>query len=139
MISLDSLGWFLITAGIMMLIIGCAFGSIRLIRAERKSREIERKMGFNREISELNFRDKSGILNTVRIIVDHDIEDDATPEDIRDMSIDNLLHNHTFSEGSMEKIQQFIFSAQAVRGMREHGLEPDEVITKMLKASGRMA
>src|SRR6266705_3887521 len=106
--SLEFLGWFLISAGIAMLVIGCAFGSIRLILAERKSREIERKMGFNREISELKFRDKSGVLNTVRIIVDHDIEDDATPEDINNMSIDNLMHNL----GSIEKIQQFIFSTK---------------------------
>ncbi|SRR6266581_7696327 len=150
--SLEFLGWFLISAGITMLIIGIGFWIMELRYKRKVINDAETFIqkhpyaisenpfkGIGREVSELNFRDKSGVLNTIRIIVDHNIEDECTPEDINNMSIDNLMHNHTFSEGSMEKIQQFIFSAQAVRGMREHGLEPDEVVTKMLKASGRMA
>jgi len=145
--SLEFLGWFLFGSGISMVIIGICFWLKEFIQVSwtaKANHNLKGQESFindksNREISELNFRDKSGVLNTVRIIVDHDIEDDATPEDINNMSIDNLIHNYPCSEGSLEKIQQFIFSVQAVTGMRKHGLEPDEVVTKMLKASGRMA
>jgi len=45
---------------------------------------------------------------------------------------------HQVSEDAMGKVQEFVFSPNAVRDMRRNGIEPDDVVTRMLKASGRM-
>jgi hypothetical protein len=73
---------------------------------------------FSQQISELTFRDVSGKLSTVRIIVDPGA-DDETPLD-----------------GNSE---QFIFSPKTVERMRNAGVEPDDVVTRILRESGRIA
>lgn len=100
-----------------------------------------------KEISELSFRDKHGVMNTVRIIIDHDMADMkvGSKQDMEGMlrtgeagTLSDLMAGHKVSEDAMGKVQEFVFSPQAVRDMRSSGLEPDEVVTKMLRASGRM-
>jgi hypothetical protein len=96
------------------------------------------------ETSELMFRDKDGVLNTVKIIIDHALDD--IPEHARQElqefasagSMEDLIAGHKIEEEDMNRVQQFVFSPRAVADMRRAGLEPDEVVTKMLKASGRM-
>src|SRR6266478_4538415 len=94
--TFEYIGWFMISAGLSMLIIGIAalFYTIirrRMIAAnnqklvsfiERLKSEadlikdkIEKDHKIGREISELVFRDKEGILNTVRIVIDHGLDD----------------------------------------------------------------
>jgi hypothetical protein len=125
--------------------------ALRLAEQGKESRRIEREKEGGREVSELSFRDKDGVMNTVRIIIDPDLE---VPEEDKKMikaimagerapdyqcgSINDLLSGCKIEEQAMERVQEFVFSANAVRNMREDGLEPDEVVTRMLKASGRM-
>lgn len=121
--------------------------------AAKTKKEISAKS--TREISELIFRDKDGVAQTVRIVIDHDIDDMMTDEDkknvkalltggkstdpdIRTGSMDDLLAGCKVEEAAMAKVQEFVFSPKAVRDMRLAGIEPEEVVTKMLKASGRM-
>ena len=97
--------------------------------------------GSGKEISEMTFHDKEGNLNTIKIIIDHDLPDVSLPdrEKFKEMVLKGEAGRISeVPEKAMEKIQEFIFSPQAVRDMRRVGMEPDEVVTKMLKASGRM-
>lgn len=82
-----------------------------------------------KEVSELMFRDKNGMLCTVKIVIDH-----AIPSNLHD-----LLGNHRISEDATSQVQEFIFSPKAVAEMRENGVEPDELVRQMLRAAGRIA
>ncbi|SRR6266446_1465085 len=157
---LEFIGWFMISAGLSMLIMGITglcYKIVRrriIIKSNRKlmafieklklesdliKHELENDHKSGRETSELVFRDKDGILNTVRIIIDHDLDDLAT-SDKEELKAMLLKTDGTITDtGSpMNNIQEFIFSPQAVRDMRLAGMEPDEIVTRMLKASGRM-
>lgn len=135
---IESIGWFFIGAGAMALVLG-VFSLFRLIFLRIRTRkframikqlkEVSQELSYgleylnnNRidhlkpEVSELTFRDRYGALNTVKII------------------IDPLMNYGTSSTTEDE----FIFSTKAVEEMRAYGIEPDEAVTKMLKASGRM-
>lgn len=104
------------------------------------------KTGY-KEVSELSFRDKNGEMTKVRIVIDYDLADLSKPDmqtfqamvDSGEAgTLGDLMDGHKVSEDAMGKVQEFVFSPQAVWQMRSSGLEPDEVVTKMLKASGRM-
>lgn len=107
-------------------------------------------LASEKEISELMFRDRHGELCTVKIVIDHGLDRNLTDEDkarIRDMiisgdagagTLDDLLHNHVVTEEEVGKVKEFVFSSDAVHKMRMAGMEPDEVVTKMLRASGRI-
>lgn len=98
------------------------------------------------EISELTFRDKDGQLCTVQIVVDHSMN--AMPSDdemskIMDMVKDGQdelsVIKNIIPEEDMRKVQKFIFPYDVILQMKASGLEPDEVVRKMLQASGRIA
>lgn len=104
---------------------------------------------ISKEISELTFRDKDNQLCTVKIVVDHNLDVKLTDDDkarMREMieqgenagTLDDLLTNHVVTEDRAGQVQEFVFSSMAVQRMRQAGLEPDEVVTKMLRASGRI-
>lgn len=162
---LEALGWFLLGAGSAITII---FGvpiiamTVRHMKNKKKFGEyVETLKGFSeklakmneersKETSELTFRDKDGKLCTVKIVIDSRLDDTLTPEDkerMRQMilsgessgSLDDILANHKITEGEMDRIQQFVFSAHTAEQMRARGIELDEVVRKMLKASGRIA
>lgn len=166
---LESLGWFILGAG--MAITAIVFIAIPIeIMKRRKNQKFgvfieELKNSVDdavaqgveppplpesKEISELTFRDKDGRLCTVKIVIDHNLDGNLTPDDksrMRDQiksgdagagTLDDLLYNHVVSEDSVGQVQEFVFSSMAVRHMRQAGLEPDEVVTKMLRASGRI-
>ncbi len=164
---LEYIGWFMISAGLSMLIIGLAFLFYTIVRRRIIARNNRKLMAFieklklesdliknelennhkaGRETSELVFRDKEGILNTVRIIIDHDLDDIASnEEELKAMilkgkteAMTDLISGHNITEDHIGKVQEFIFSPQAVRDMRLAGMEPDEIVTRVLKASGRM-
>lgn len=153
--------WSIVAAGMLgvgIAILGFSIGALLYkYRSKRKfkkflegiksaSEEIVKEKS-KKEISELSFRDKHGVMNTVRIIIDHDMADMkvGSKQDMEDMlrtgeagTLSDLMAGHKVSEDAMGNVQEFVFSPQAVRDMRSSGLEPDEVVTKMLRASGRM-
>lgn len=155
---MSDLGWFMLSAGLALLSVGVTVLTQQWLLRRRKKRfdrfvesikaageEIVKEK--KKEISELSFRDKYGVMNTVRIIIDHDMADMkvGSKQDMEDMlrtgeagTLSDLMAGHKVSEDAMGKVQEFVFSPQAVRDMRSSGLEPDEVVTKMLRASGRM-
>jgi hypothetical protein len=165
---IELIGGFFIGAGIVMVGYGCVImfmnwrtkrnfarflERIRDMAAEEVTRQVS---GGERgkEVSELSFRDKDGVMNTVRIVIDPNLDATLTDEDKEEVksvlsgnvspnmqvgTMDDLLKGHKIEESAMEKVQEFVFSSKAVRDMRSHGIEPDEVVTKMLRASGRMA
>src|SRR6266581_6033925 len=147
-------GWFLMGAGVAILGIGI-YHLVNAIRLKRRMLSFIERMksdapefikdqiekGSGRETSEMTFRDKEGVLNTIKIIVDHDLPDVPfrDREDFYSMVVKGETGRiNDIPEKAMVKVQEFIFSPQAVRNMRRDGIEPDEVVTKMLKASGRM-
>ncbi len=164
---LEFVGGFLISAGISLVLMGISYWCSILIRrrivaaSNRKlmafieklklesdliKHELENDHKAGRETSELVFRDKEGILNTVKIIIDHDLDHLASnEEELKSMilkgetgTMTDLISGHNITEDHIGKVQEFIFSPQAVRDMRLAGMEPDEIVTRMLKASGRM-
>jgi len=146
----ELIGWFMISSGLSMLIIGLCVLFYTIVRRRIMIKRNHKLIAFierlkseadlikdkiesgqsGREISELVFRDKEGNLNTVRIIIDHDL-DGPYP-----LLTDLVSEDDNISEVNMK--QEFIFSPQAVRDMRLAGMEPDELVTRMLKSSGRM-
>src|SRR6266404_3243093 len=154
MVPLETLGWFMLGAGVTSLAVGL-FHLVNIIMMKRRmlsfiDRIKEEAPEFikdqadktsGKEISEMTFRDKEGRLNTIKIIIDHDLPDLCLPdrEEFKGMVLKGEAGRISeVPEKAMEKVQEFIFSSQAVRDMRKVGMEPDEVVTKMLKASGRM-
>src|SRR6266446_6446664 len=161
MFPLEALGWFMLGAGMTSLAVGL-FHLVNIIMMKRRMLSFIDKIkeeapeflkdqaahiekgkgnGTGKEISEMTFHDKEGNLNTIKIIIDHDLPDVFVPD--REKFKEMLLKGEAgrindVPEKAMEKVQEFIFSPQAVRDMRRVGMEPDEVVTKMLKASGRM-
>ena len=161
MMPLEAFAWFMIGSGTVMLgralyLIWGIWKRRRFIKllkslkkvsasSEGKLKELADKLITSKiggqEISEMTFRDKDGHLNVIRIIIDHDLPDISLPD--RDEFQSMVLKGEAgkineVPEKAMDKVQEFIFSPQAVRDMRRAGMEPDEVVTKMLKASGRM-
>lgn len=96
-----------------------------------------------REVSELSFRDKDGKLSTVKIVVDASLDNFGIDSEQfqRLMAegdggpLEELLHANS---DKIETTEEFVFSAKSVRNMRMIGLDPEQIVTKMLKASGRM-
>lgn len=161
-IMLEIVVWFVIGFGFGFIAAGCFVWFLNW-RSTRKFQKFLRRLKEtvdekvrqkdNREVSELSFRDKDGVMNTVRIVIDHDMDRTLTDEDKEkvksvleghpdpDMqagSMADLLSGHKIEESAMENVHEFVFSAKAVEDMRQYGMEPDEVVTRMLKASGRM-
>ena len=142
---IESLGWFFIGAGVMVLMIGAvALSRILALRARTKKfdamisqlKEISKTLDYGMEhldgnladhlkpeVSELTFRDRYGALCTVKIIIDPRLDHDTTSR---------------IEEDSNSSVQEFVFSTKAVEEMRAKGVEPDEAVTSILKASGRM-
>jgi len=115
---------------------------------EQVAKKEQEEPSTGKEISEFIFRDKMGVLTTVKIVIDHDLKNsipDMNKDKIKSMvlsgeagTLGQLLEGHSVQEDAMSKVQEFVFSPDAVRDMRAAGLEPDDVVAKMLKASGRM-
>src|SRR6266436_8394115 len=154
LLSIETLGWFMLGAGVTSLAVGL-FHLVNIIMMKRRMLSFIDKIkeeapeflkdqaekGSGKETSEMTFRDKEGNLNTIKIIIDHDLPDVSLPdrEKFKEMVLKGEAGRISqVPEKAMEKVQEFIFSPQAVRDMRRVGMEPDEVVTKMLKASGRM-
>src|SRR6266446_2870799 len=154
MFPLEALGWFMLGAGVTSLAVGL-FHLVNIIMMKRRMLSFIDKIKeeapeflkdqadktSGKETSEMTFRDKEGNLNTIKIIIDHDLPDVSLPdrEKFKEMVLKGEAGKiNDVPEKAMEKVQEFIFSPQAVRDMRRVGMEPDEVVTKMLKASGRM-
>src|SRR6266576_4147263 len=154
MFPIETLGWFMLGAGVTSLAVGL-FHLVNIIMMKRRMLSFidrikeeapefikdQAEKGSGRETSEMTFRDKEGNLNTIKIIIDHDLPDVSLPdrEKFKEMVLKGEAGRISeVPEKAMEKVQEFIFSPQAVRDMRRVGMEPDEVVTKMLKASGRM-
>lgn len=162
---LDGLGYFLLGAGCVVLgsFLWFSWDKFRANRRKkkfqafvdrlRKSIDVkdqahrERIENGEREISELTFRDKSGVMNTVKIVVDPNLED-ALPKSQKEFdkmlssgntgTLSDLIAGHKIEHEPMKKVEEFVFSPNSVKAMRSAGLELDEVVTKMLRASGRI-
>lgn len=100
---------------------------------------------ITRETSELTLRDRSGKLFSVKIIVDHNLDPNLSPEDLSFLvknkeagSISSMLDGEPINP-EVGEVKEFVFSAKAVAGMREAGLELDAVVVSMLRAAGKVA
>jgi len=142
---IESLGWFFIGAGVMVLMIGAvALSRILALRARTKKfdamisqlKEISKTLDYGMEhldgnladhlkpeVSELTYRDRHGSLCTVKIIIDPRLDHGSLSR---------------VEEVGNKSCQEFVFSPKAVEEMRAKGVEPDEAVTSILKASGRM-
>src|SRR2546421_430758 len=124
---LENVAWFLLGAGVTSLI---WFG-IFLVPVMRRRRYEKKFASFvervknavadaeapirkNKEISELQFRDRDGALCKVQIVIDHEIElSDDDKIGLKDMidrgeanvagSLKGVLSGHKISEGAMDK------------------------------------
>lgn len=85
------------------------------------------------EISELQFRDRDGVLCKAQIIVDHDLFDMKPPKEIHDW-----INTHRVAEEQSGRIEQFIFSGGAAAAMSAIGTSPDMIVRQILKEAGRI-
>ena len=129
----DAIGSFLILVGIGI-IIACS---------PRKFLKEKRAVPDNREISEFMFRDRNRKLQTVKIIIDPNLpemEDMDDTSDLRVMTVpgkgEATLHSPEPVE--MNKVRDFVFTPQCVRDMRAAGMEPEDLVARMLRDAGRM-
>ena len=160
MIPLEAIGWFCLGFGSLFLVEASIY-LFRLYRERNRktnfdafierikssSNEDDQPYHKGKEISEFSFRDMNGKLATVKIVIDHDLPDQLVndPNEMDDMiehgeagTMDDLIKSNRIISGPMREVEEFVFSPRAIRNMRAGGMEPDEVVVKMLKASGRM-
>lgn len=165
-VLIENVGWFFIGAGFAFVAYGCkdAYKAYRDSRQNIRLDALDALMGGlrnngppkaqtmpmdyeqighdAREVSEFTYRSADGCFNTVRIIIDPELDDDPAQEEADAMVDGDTGMVETLLRGSkameMADVDEFVFSPKAVRDMRAGGLEPDDVVVKMLKASGRM-
>lgn len=134
------------SAGILTAVIAATFIFVRRHLNQRKfhkyliqiTEEGRKKIEqASREISELTFRDASGKLCKVKIVVDHSLPEKLT-QMAQEGSLQDLMSNHKVSEDAMGQVEEFVFSPRAVHDMRQAGMEPDDVVREMLRAAGRI-
>lgn len=143
------LAYFMIGIGVSLIFCGAVF-LLRDWLVERKFKNYLNTMKqegalaikeASREVSELTFRDKNGVLCTVKIVIDHAIGDSlaALKKDAEfSGSLNDLMTGHKIAESTMGQTEEFIFSSRAVQDMQALGMEPDEVVRQMLRAAGRI-
>ena len=99
-----------------------------------------------KQTSELTFRDAKGGLSVVKITVDPALDNIQLDEDdmaqmmadgIGGRGLDLIQHGSEAAKKAANQ-EEFVFSPKGVAMMRGMGMEPEEIVTKMLKASGRM-
>jgi hypothetical protein len=144
----EFVGLFLVMAGGTVLGYA-AYKALDYLRLRKFNKFISRlrnipKDVFGKEISEFTFRDKNGNFATVKIVVDHGL-DYFDKSEVTEMIcrgdagvLGSILDVSAIEEEKMNKVQEFVFSPAAIKDLREAGLEPDDVVIKMLRASGRM-
>lgn len=158
---IESLGWFLFGAGCATFIWGMVFLTPDIIAKRRDNKKFEdfiqdlkaqgeellasQVRASHKEVSQLMFRDKTGALCTAEIVIDPDLPElpNMDKEALFKMvqsgevgTINDMMEGK--HKGSMDDVERFIFSSKTVQQMREHGLEIDEFVRNMLKASGRI-
>jgi len=88
-----------------------------------------------------------GKMQEVKIIIDPSLDDISSEVDLDDAMKRGeagelaLLMKGDVSQETKDKMasqEAFVFSRKSVEAMRTAGLSPDEVVTKILKAAGRM-
>lgn len=94
----------------------------------------------------LRWRHK-GQMQEVKIIIDPSLDNISSEVDIKDAVLRGeagqlaALMDGDVSQEIKDKMasqEAFVFSRRSVENMRIAGLSPDEVVTKILKAAGRM-
>ena len=131
------------SAGVITAVIAATFILVRRHLNQRKFHKYlvqiteEGRKKIEQEISELTFRDASGKLCKVKIVVDHSLPEKLT-QMAQEGSLQDLMSNHKVSEDAMGQVEEFVFSPRAVHDMRQAGMEPDDVVREMLRAAGRI-
>jgi hypothetical protein len=123
---------------------GAIIGSIIMRRKQQKVVEYVKKIkaaakAASQQVAELHLRDKQGKFFMVKIVIDTDIDDEETSVESSDVSgrlIDVMKGQAVDPE--VGNCREFHFSAAAVSEMREAGIEPDMIVTKMLRAAGKI-
>jgi hypothetical protein len=121
---------------------------------DRIKREGEEKLKeYNldtKETSELYLRDKAGKMFEVKIVVDEALDGDNfdTPDEFNEkVSIGEAGRlKDLMTDGQNAKVdsrigdcKEFVFSKKSVDDMRKVGLQPEDIVVKMLRAAGRIA
>jgi hypothetical protein len=137
---LEALAPSIIVAGVIIMAFGLGFAVPALIDLRRIRKQNEQRRLSEREVSEFTYRDKNNEWTTVNIVVDHGL-DDLPPEDLADLNKFAIMGKQQPSPEfphEMKKVSEFVFTPSAIQEMRSIGLEPEEVVVKMLKAAGRI-
>ncbi len=111
-----------------------------------KNNKLDTKIDREVETHVLSWRHK-GEMHQVKIIIDPALDDIGSEEDFEEMvkrgdagKLQELLDGN-LSENAKENIAEqeaFVFSRRSVEHMKEVGMSPDEAVTRILKAAGRM-
>lgn len=151
---MEFIAYFCLGAGTAVIAAYICFEIVRVIkwyRAERRFRSFIKQVAdegakavrnASREVSELTFRDSKGDIKTVKIVVDHALQQDHIPDKEIDFSGNSLkdlmMTNHKITEDVLGQVEEFVFSPKCIQDMKAHGMEPDEVVREMLRAAGRI-
>jgi len=122
-----------------------------LLRRKRKivssiSNEIDGKEdASNKSTAELSYRDISGKLVTVKITVDYALDGGIAPEIVRSLldrggigMLASVLGGDSEIAKKMRDATEFVFSHRTVSQIKACGMELEDFVAKILKATGRM-
>jgi hypothetical protein len=167
MIVMDSISGVVTIIGVMMLAIGFGFLTAELAEflvqklknakiaryadRMRKSAEEEvvrmKQQALTSHTSQLYLRNKQGKLFKVNIIIDPDLEGKPvpSPDRLKELAdrgeagtLSDLISGKTVASEELYEVSDFVFSPAMVRQLSEAGLEPDDVVIRMLRATGRI-
>jgi len=167
MIAMDSISGVVTIIGVMMLAIGFGFLTAELAEflvqklknakvaryADRMRKsadaEIERmkQLALNSHTSQLYLRNRQGKLFKVNIIIDPSLESRPmpSPDRLKELAdrgeagtLSDLISGKTVASEELYEVSDFVFSPAMVRQLNEAGLEPDDVVIRMLRATGRI-
>jgi len=167
MIAMDSISGVVTIIGVMMLAIGFGFLTAELAEflvqklknakvaryadRMRKSAEEEvermKRLALNSHTSQLYLRNRQGKLFKVNIIIDPSLESRPmpSPDRLKELAdkgeagtLSDLIAGKTVANKELYEVSDFVFSPAMVRQLNEAGLEPDDVVIRMLRATGRI-
>ncbi len=88
-----------------------------------------------------------GKINTVNIVIDPNLDEcfQKSPEEFSEAvksgelgKLEALMGDLANGKNDLKETTDFVFSAKAVVQMKAMGVEPEDLVSKMLKAAGRM-
>ncbi len=118
----------------------------KMIEALKAEAERLEKENSAKTTAVLTYRSTSGKLETVKITIDPSADTLFSQDTLKALvagghggMLQDALSGDKETAQKMNDTEEFVFSSKSAALMRSMGMEPEEVVTQILKATGKMA